>query len=187
MQTLILDFIMILLLGVAIAFCWQLNGKLTSLKDIHLKITPALKNFHEYVTQFSQNLDVFKQQMKQTKDVLGTETPKVKAMKEDLELILEYSESAIKRLETLVVEARSAKTELDDTLLVVQKTYPKNFKEILENSDLCVDFDALKKQEMKNISMVNGQVIVPQKVEPSYKDLDFHIDQSILKRMENIR
>lgn len=187
MQTLFLDLIMILLLGVAIAFCWQLNGKMTSLKDIHLKVLPALKSIHEYVTQFSQNLDLFKAQMKQTKDLLGTQTPKVKAMKEDIELLLEYSEAAIKRLETLVEESRVAKIELDETLLIVQKTYPKNFKEILENADISVDFDALKKQEINNLTTINGQIILPQKIEPKQVVQEFNIDRSILEKMENIR
>ncbi|CAO5681939.1 MAG: hypothetical protein NEHIOOID_01358 [Holosporales bacterium] len=178
---------MILLLGVAIAFCWQLNGKLTSLKDIHLKVLPALKSIHEYVTQFSQNLDVFKVQMKQTKDLLGTQAPKVKAMKEDIELILEYSESAIKRLETLVEESRIAKKELDETLQIVQKTYPKNFKDILDNADLSVDFDALKRQEIKNLTTINGHVILPQKVTQKQSVQEFNIDQSILAQLENIR
>jgi hypothetical protein len=184
-QTFLLDLMIISLLIGAIGFCWKLNGRLNTLKEVNFNLQPALQSLSQYVSKLSETLFQVREEMNQTKEILKNDVPKAQNLKLDIEMLTEYCESAHKRLEGLIHEARHTQSELDETFKIVSKTFPKNFKETVENSMTSIDFDELKNHSMQDIEEWNGTLILPQKIEPNVSK-EWHIDESILKSIGNI-
>ncbi|CAO5674256.1 MAG: hypothetical protein HEEMFOPI_00027 [Holosporales bacterium] len=185
LHTLLMDSMIILLLIGAIGFCWKLNGRLNSLKEINFNLQPALQALSQYVTKMSDSLGQMRQEMRQTKEILQNDVPKAQHLKIDLEMMLQYCETAHQKIETLIAEAKTTQSELDQTFKVVSKTFPKSFKETVENSSTSVDFDALRNQSMNSLEEWNGVLVLPQKIEPNVGK-EWYIDETILKNMGNI-
>ena len=188
MQTFIMDLMIIFFLGFVIFYCWQLNGKFTSLKEMNMNLGPSLKTLAEFTNKFSSHLGQFKEQMKEARTVLKEDLPKVESVKEDLELVLEFCENATKRLETLIEDAKKSQHDLDETFLAIKRVLPKNFHEIMQDQKLAVDFDALKEDTMLNIPKYKGAYMVPQKLDgaaPLPED-DLFIDDHYKTRFENL-
>ncbi|MBP9753240.1 MAG: hypothetical protein KBD31_05505 [Proteobacteria bacterium] len=184
-HTLLMDSMIILLLIGAISYCWKLNGRLNSLKEINFNLQPALQALNQYVTKMSDSLGQMRQEMRQTKEILQNDVPKAQHLKMDLEMMLQYCETAHQKLETLIEESRHTQADLDQTFQVVAKTFPKNFKETIQNSSTSIDFDMLKSQSMNNLEEWNGSLVLPQKIEPN-TGKEWYIDEQIIKNMGNL-
>lgn len=179
--TFLLDSVMILLLIFAVAFCWRLNHRLTSLKSMGLNLTPALQGFNRLVEKLGEILHQVKVQTLSTKQVLEKDLPQAQSVKEDLEILLEYCEAASKRLEGLIEKAKLSETELDEVFVRVQSAVPKNFKQTLDKSEIRVDFDELKNVKVQQVD------IIPQEILPRSKCKGIYIDSKLQDAFGDLR
>jgi len=184
-ETFLLDSIMILLLFCAIGFCWRLNIRLNSLKNISASVTPAIQVFNSIVEKVSLGIQQMKEQTQKTKTLLTTDVPKAQNLKEDLELLLEYAETSTNRLERLIEEAHQTETEIKTVFDSLHRALPKNFHETLKNSEISVDFDALMSKNMTDITPSPSQMNIPHRLTSMPKGLP--VSDSIMKNMKNLR
>ncbi|HCU06942.1 MAG TPA: hypothetical protein DIC42_05130 [Holosporales bacterium] len=184
-QTFLLDSIMILLLFCAIGFCWRLNIRLNSLKNISASVTPAIHGFNSIVEKVTLGIQQLKEQTQKTKSLLTTDVPKAQNLKEDLELLLEYAENSSNRLERLVEEAHQTESEIKNIFAALHKVLPKTFHETLKNSEICVDFDELMTKKISDITPASQKTEIPRKFSPASNGL--MVSNSIVKNMKNLR
>lgn len=184
-ETFLLDSIMILLLFCAIGFCWRLNIRLNSLKNISTNVTPAIHGFNSIVEKVTLGIQQLKEQTQKTKNLLTTDVPKAQTLKEDLELLLEYAENSSKRLERLIEDAHQTESEIKDVFYSLHKVLPKNFRDTLKNSEISVDFDELMAKNMSDITSSSSQVDIPHRISAAPKGLP--VKDAIVKNMKNLR
>jgi regulator of replication initiation timing len=184
-ETFLLDSIMILLLFCAIGFCWRLNIRLNSLKNISSSVTPAIHGFNNIVEKVTLGIQQLKEQTQKTKSLLTTEVPKAQNLKDDLELLLEYAENSSKRLERLVQDAHQTESEIKNIFESLHKVLPKNFHDTLKNSETCVDFDELMAKKISDISPTSHKIEIPLKFSTVSKGLI--VNDSIIQNMKNLR
>lgn len=184
-ETFLLDSIMILLLFCAIGFCWRLNIRLNSLKNISANVTPAIHGFNSIVEKVTLGIQQLKDQTQKTKILLTTDVPKAQNLKEDLELLLEYAENSSNRLERLVEQAYQTESEIKSVFESLHKVLPKNFHDTLKNSEITVDFEELMTKNMSDITPSSPQVDIPHRISTASKGLP--VNDSIIKNMKNLR
>lgn len=179
--TFLLDSIMICLLLFAVAFCWRLNHRLTSLKSMGLTLTPALQSFNRLVEKLNEAIHQIKTQTLSTKQLLDKDIPKAVSIKEDLELLLEYCETASNRLETLMEQARSSECDLSEVLEKIQLSIPKTFRQTLDQSDIKVDFEELQNKNIQELKMI------PQALYPRTTHEGIYIDYKLQEAFGDLR
>ncbi|MDP2193956.1 MAG: DUF6468 domain-containing protein [Alphaproteobacteria bacterium] len=184
-QTFLLDSIMILLLLCAIGFCWRLNIRLNSLKKISSAVAPAIKGFNDIVERVTHGIEQLKQQNQQTRELLSNQVPKAQNLKQDLELLLDYAESATDRLEKMIQEMRQTEHDVKNTFSLIHKTLPKNFHQTLQNSEIELDFDELKKLKMTEVISQEEPIGYPHKIKENENKLN--IDEKLTKSLKNLR
>lgn len=186
-QTFLLDTAMILLLGMAIIFCWRLNGRMNSMKIMGRDILPAVEKLSGFITGITDQIDVLRAQSRKTQSMLSNDIPKAKALKEDLDVVLEYSENSSRNLETLIEQAKKTEIELREIHEIISKTFPRNFRDSLVEGDIKIDFDEMKRLRVNELQEYEdggddalSQIIIPMKVDAMVNsNYEYRIDDNI--------
>lgn len=184
-QTFLLDSMMILLLLCTIGFCWKLNIRLNSLKKISSAAAPTIKGFNDIVERVTHGIEKLKQQNQQTRELLAHQVPQAQNVKQDLELLLDYAESATDRLEKMIQEMRKTEHDVKNTFSLIHKTLPKNFHQTLQHSEIELDFDELKKLKMNDVVSQEEPIGYPHKIKNN--EIKLNIDEKLTKNFKNLR
>lgn len=133
---LIIDAAITVLLLIAIIFCWRLNRKINSFKKISKELTHLVHTLSDCVSQISRSTDY---QAGTNNDTL------ILGPKEELELLIEQSETIATRLDRAFIRAKQAEEQLEATIKVAHKkpttlnTDANPILSIYNDSDFLVD------------------------------------------------
>jgi hypothetical protein len=123
MSNLLLDGLMLILLFMAILFCWRLNKRLQGMRQMGAQMAPFMKNFSGYVSQISQNINTLKHAAEISQKDLGESIPKALALKDDFDILLEHSEKIAARLDQIIEKAQLIEKNLEQTVQTAIKGY----------------------------------------------------------------
>jgi hypothetical protein len=126
MTNILFDILMIGLLVVAIIFCYRLNVRLNTMKEMGTELSPFMKYMSDYLGQISQSIDKLKQVADVSKQGLNENIPLAINLKDDFDLLLEHSEKMLKRLDEVIDKARAVDQRLQQTMRIVESSRSKD-------------------------------------------------------------
>ncbi|MES2608248.1 MAG: DUF6468 domain-containing protein [Pseudomonadota bacterium] len=116
MTSLLFDVMMVGLLIAAIIFCWRLNGRLKTMRQMGAELSPFIKNMTNYLGQISQSIDKLKQVADLGNQGLNKHIPVAISLKDDFDILLEYSDKMARRLDEVIEKAREIDQRLQQTI-----------------------------------------------------------------------
>ncbi|MCX7338817.1 MAG: hypothetical protein NTX76_06035 [Alphaproteobacteria bacterium] len=116
MNNILIDGFMIVLLLMAIVFCWRLNKRLQGMKQIGGDLQPFLRHFSTYIGKISQQIDTLREAADQGHNGLSEKIPRAASLKDDLDILLEHSEKISTRLDILIGKAQQIEKRLHQTV-----------------------------------------------------------------------
>ena len=122
MINLFFDVVMIGLLVAAIIFCWRLNARLKTMRQMGVELSPFMKNMANYLGQISQSIDKLKQVADLGNQGLNEHIPVAISLKDDFDILLEYSEKMARRLDEVIEKAREIDQRLQQTMHIAETT-----------------------------------------------------------------
>lgn len=120
MISFIFDLFLVSLLFIAIVFCFKLNARLKSMRQMGEELSPFMKNVAGYIGQISQTIDRLKAISDTSNQGLNDQIPLAVNLKDDLDILLEYSDKMAKRLDEVIDKARSIDVKLQETLRLAE-------------------------------------------------------------------
>jgi hypothetical protein len=123
MSNLLLDAFMLVLLFMAILFCWRLNKRLQGMRQMGAQMAPFMKNFSGYVNQISKDIETLKETAEISHKDLSEKIPQALSLKDDFDILLEHSEKIAARLDQIIEKAQIAEQHLQQTVQTVTKGY----------------------------------------------------------------
>jgi hypothetical protein len=120
MINLFFDIIMVGLLVAAIIFCWRLNGRLKTMRQMGAELSPFMKNMTNYLSQISQSIDKLKQVADLGNHGLNEHIPVAISLKDDFDILLEYSDKMARRLDEVIEKAREVDQRLQQTIHIAE-------------------------------------------------------------------
>jgi hypothetical protein len=195
LQAFLIDIVMIVLLILAIAFCWNLNNRMNNVKEMGKDILPSVKTLSGVISKISEHLDLLKSHTKKAEGLLTQDIPVAKQLKDDLEILLEYSESSAKNLEILIDKAKQTEIDLREIHEIVVRSFPKNFKDSLQQNNITIDFDEMKKLKVADLkNFENGaydalsELVIPMRIEEILEESsEFPVDESLRIAVGDLR
>ncbi len=118
MKTIFFDLVMISLLIGAIIFCYRLNNRIKTLREMGTELSPFMNNLSNYLGRISQSVDKLKQISDLGNKSLNENIPIAINLKDDFDLLLEYSDKMANRLDELIAKARDVDQKLQQTLRI---------------------------------------------------------------------
>ncbi|MDP4725472.1 MAG: hypothetical protein NWS47_04205 [Alphaproteobacteria bacterium] len=116
MINLFFDLLLAGLLVAAIVFCWRLNGRLKTMRQMGAELSPFMKNMTSYLGQISQSIDKLKQVADLGNQGLNEHIPVAISLKDDFDILLEYSDKMARRLDEVIEKAREIDQRLQKTI-----------------------------------------------------------------------
>lgn len=126
MLSLFFDITLVTLLFAAIIFCYRLNARLKNMKQMGEELSPFLKNVAGYISQISQTIDKLKSVTDSSNEVLNEKIPLAITLKDDFDILLEYSEKMAMRLDDVIAKAREVDKSLQETLRLSEAATDRN-------------------------------------------------------------
>jgi hypothetical protein len=120
MINLFFDVLMAGLLVAAIIFCWRLNGRLKTMRQMGAELSPFMKNMTNYLGQISQSIDKLKQVADLGNQGLNEHIPVAISLKDDFDILLEYSDKMARRLDEVIEKAREIDQQLQKTMHIAE-------------------------------------------------------------------
>lgn len=116
----VFDVFLAALLVAAIVFCWRLNGRIKSMRQMGAELSPFMKNMTSYLNQISQSIDKLKQVADLGNQGLNEHIPVAINLKDDFDILLEYSDKMARRLDEVIEKAREMDQQLQKTMHIVE-------------------------------------------------------------------
>jgi hypothetical protein len=120
MMKLFFDGTLVGLLIVAIIFCWRLNTRLQAMRQMGTELSPFMKSMSGCLGQISQSIDKLKQVADLGNQGLNENIPVAINLKDDFDLLLDYSDKMARRLDEVIERAREMDQQLQQTLRVAE-------------------------------------------------------------------
>lgn len=120
MMNFVFDVFLVVLLVAAIVFCWRLNGRIQSMRQMGAELSPFMKNMTSYLSQITQSIDKLKQVADLGNQGLNEHIPVAINLKDDFDILLEYSDKMARRLDEAIEKAREMDQQLQKTMHVVE-------------------------------------------------------------------
>lgn len=120
MINLFFDVLMAGLLVAAIIFCWRLNGRLKTMRQMGAELSPFMKNMTNCLGQISQSIDKLKQVADLGNQGLNEHIPIAISLKDDFDILLEYSDKMARRLDEVIEKAREIDQQLQKTMHIAE-------------------------------------------------------------------
>jgi hypothetical protein len=120
MINLFFDVLMVGLLIAAIIFCWRLNGRLKAMRQMGAELSPFMKNMTSCLSQISQSIDKLKQVADLGNQGLNEHIPVAISLKDDFDILLEYSDKMARRLDEVIAKAREVDQRLQQTMHIAE-------------------------------------------------------------------
>ena len=120
MMKLFFDGTLVGLLIIAIIFCWRLNIRLKAMRQMGTELSPFMKSMSACLGQISQSIDKLKHVADLGNHGLNENIPVAINLKDDFDLLLDYSDKMARRLDEVIERAREMDQQLQQTLRIAE-------------------------------------------------------------------
>ena len=162
MSNLLLDGFMLVLLFMAIVFCWRLNKRLQNMRQMGAQMAPFMKSFSGYVNQISQDIETLRQTAEVSHKDLGEKIPQALSLKDDFDILLEHSEKIAARLDQIIEKAQLTEQHLQQTVQTATKGYASRMADRKEFDARLADQDLMESRRIEPELSLKNQDSVPQ-------------------------
>jgi hypothetical protein len=116
MGMLVMDSLVVMLLIMAIVFCWRLNGRVQNMKQVGQEFKPFVKNLSSYLSQITGQIDKLRETTEVSHKTLGQQLPQGMRLKDDFDVMLDHGEKLAQRLDDVLEKAYRVERQLNEIL-----------------------------------------------------------------------